>query len=308
MGAHGAPEPSPMTLAEWLETWFAGHRHNLKPGTRTSYANVIDRWIEPYIGGVRLRDLGRARVREWRDQITGEGCTPAQVGKAGRVLSSALGVAEREGLIPANPASRMRLPRPRRQAVRPLTPLDIERIRLAMASDRDALLWSLISLAGLRPQEARALTWGDIGPALLTIDKAVSGNEIGPTKTYGIRTVEIVGALRRDLDAAGGGDADELVVAERGGGVVDFDNWRTRVWHPAIHRAGVKATPYDGRHSFASLLIHEGRSVPYVAAAMGHASATTTLTYYTHIFDAARHAPAEPMAQAVEAARAAFAA
>ena len=39
-------------------------------------------------------------------------------------------------------------------------------------------------------------------------------------------------------------------------------DWRSRVWHPALVRAGVKrAVPYDLRHTFASLMIYGGASV-----------------------------------------------
>ena len=85
--------------------------------------------------------------------------------------------------------------------------------------------------------------------------------------------------------------------------MLDLNNWRARTWTAACTAAGVTATPDDGRHSYASLLIHEGRPLPYVAAAMGHSSATTTLDHYAHVFDEARMAPAAPMVATIEAAR-----
>ncbi len=42
--------------------------------------------------------------------------------------------------------------------------------------------------------------------------------------------------------------------------------------------------PYDLRHSFASLLLYEGRSVIYVARQLGH-DAHLTLTRYGHVID-----------------------
>jgi integrase len=46
---------------------------------------------------------------------------------------------------------------------------------------------------------------------------------------------------------------------------------RPRPW--ALTGAGVeRARRYDLRHSFASLLLHEGRSVIYVARQLGHYS------------------------------------
>ena len=70
------------------------------------------------------------------------------------------------------------------------------------------------------------------------------------------------------------------------------NNWRSRVWADACEAARVKAAPYDGRHTYASLLIHEGRALPYVTAALGH------------VFDEARLAPPVGMVEAIETARA----
>lgn len=63
------------------------------------------------------------------------------------------------------------------------------------------------------------------------------------------------------------------------------------------------ATPYDLRHSYVSLLIHEGRSVPYVAAMAGH-SPRVCLERYAHAFAEAQLGAGIPMAEAIEAARA----
>jgi integrase len=57
------------------------------------------------------------------------------------------------------------------------------------------------------------------------------------------------------------------------------------------------ATPYTLRHSFCSLLLHQGRSVIYVARQMGH-DAKLTLSTYAREFqevDPARRRPAEEM-------------
>ena len=98
--------------------------------------------------------------------------------------------------------------------------------------------------------------------------------------------------------------ASRSACAAAEGEVGHVNNWRSRVWADACEAARVKAAPYDGRHTYASLLIHEGRALPYVTAALGHASATTTLDHYAHVFDEARLAPALGMVEALETARA----
>jgi hypothetical protein len=65
----------------------------------------------------------------------------------------------------------------------------------------------------------------------------------------------------------------------------DYRNWRVRVYKPLATAAGLEgSTPYDLRHSFASLLIHEGVSVVEVARQMGNAP-DVTLGTYAHVFE-----------------------
>ena len=66
---------------------------------------------------------------------------------------------------------------------------------------------------------------------------------------------------------------------------VAYEQWRGRVWAEALERVGLAyQRPYDLRHSFASLLLHEGRSVIYVARQLGHGAALTMGTY-GHVID-----------------------
>jgi integrase len=92
------------------------------------------------------------------------------------------------------------------------------------------------------------------------------------TKTEKLRTVELVEPVAEDLAACRPARADRgaLVIPNADGGHLEINNWRNREWAKAAETAGTDATPYDLRHTYASLLIHEGCSVPAVAALMGH--------------------------------------
>ncbi len=71
----------------------------------------------------------------------------------------------------------------------------------------------------------------------------------------------------------------------------------------AATAAGVPdASPYTLRHSFCSLLLHEGRSVIYVARQMGH-DAKLTLGTYGHVIDELEDAPRIGAEDAIRAAR-----
>jgi integrase len=71
----------------------------------------------------------------------------------------------------------------------------------------------------------------------------------------------------------------------------------------AARAAGVpEASPYTLRHSFCSLLLHEGRSVIYVAQQMGH-DAEQTLGTYGHVIEELDDAPRIAAEHAIRAAR-----
>jgi hypothetical protein len=61
--------------------------------------------------------------------------------------------------------------------------------------------------------------------------------------------------------------------------------------------------PGELRHTYCSLLAHEGRSAVYIAAAMGH-SLIETQSRYSHILEDARLSPLKPMDDAIYEARA----
>jgi integrase-like protein len=103
--------------------------------------------------------------------------------------------------------------------------------------------------------------------------------------------VDLLQSLRKDLAewrlACGRPRDTELVFPSAGSGPWmdhDYRNWRRRTYKVAAEAAGLESTrPYDLRHSFASLLIHEGRlSIVEIAAQLGH-SPSMTLSTYAHV-------------------------
>jgi integrase len=134
---------------------------------------------------------------------------------------------------------------------------------------------------------------------------------IGAAKTGKRRTVRLLEPLAQDLREwrlASGRPDDEAPVIPRpsDGGVMSpksFNVWRGDVFAPALEAAGLgRARPYDLRHSFASLLLHEGRSVIDVARQLGH-DARLTLSTYGQIIDELADQPRLEAEAAVSVAR-----
>ena len=86
----------------------------------------------------------------------------------------------------------------------------------------------------------------------------------------------------------------------------DYRNWRKRVYKPAAEAVRLAGSrPYDLRHSFASLLIHEGATVPELARQMGNAP-SVTLDTYAHVLEERDPSSRLDPSGAIETARAEF--
>ena len=299
-----------LTLEDWLIRWLTTHGLAWEPRTRRDRADYADRLIVPHLGAMRLSGIGRSDVRDWRAGLVRAGKTPYVADRAVTVLSAALGAAVEDDIIPENPCRGLkRLPRAvvRR---RPATPAEVESIRAAMRNEYDRLVVSLMAYAGLRPSEVRSLQWGDVRDNTIVVRSAArDGGGTKARKSGGIAVVPIIEALREDLLAARAVVADVLAVADGARRPVlvvpipDWRNWTSRVWRPARRRAGTDVPPYALRHTFASLLIAEGRNPWQVAALLGHANPAMVISTYGHLFAEQELAAPQPMEAAVVMAR-----
>jgi integrase len=272
---------------------------------------LYDHHIAPTLGAVPLRELTPELIGRWQADRIATGAGPSAVRKALTLLGGILQRAAESGRIASNPARLVRkAPLPARAEVRPLAPSTVEKMRAA-SSPRDAALFAVLAYAGLRPGEALALRWSDVRDRTLLVERSLSlGAEKG-TKTGAHRTVRLLAPLAADLREwrmrAGRPEPRAVIFPGHDGkpwSEPAYQSWRRRSFKRAAKAAGVeRGRPYDLRHSFASLLLHEGRSVVYVARELGHGAALTLGTY-GHVIDELDDAPRINAEAAIAAARA----
>jgi len=141
----------------------------------------------------------------------------------------------------------------------------------------------------------------------ILVQRALSLGEDADTKTHKHRTVRLLVPLREDLERCRrSATGSRLVFPGHDGepwSLPAYQSWRRRAFRRAVEAAGVDhTTPYALRHSFASLLLHEGRSVIYVARQLGH-DARLTLTRYGHVIDELDDQPRIDAETAIQEAR-----
>jgi integrase len=298
-GSLAALDAGTETLGEYVTgTWAGMHAVTLASKTQLHYASLYDHHLRPYLASIALRDMSPETIGRWQAARLAAGAGPTAVRHAMDLLGSILEHAFVSGRIPENPVRRVKKARrPRREEVQPLSPRTIEAMRSTLGT-RDATLISVLAYAGLRPGETLGLRWGDIRDRTILVQRSISLGEEADTKTRQHRTVRLLAPLAGDLRswrmASDGPDDGALVFPGKDGlpwSQAAYQSWRRRAFKRATDAASLShARPYDLRHSFASLLLHEGRSVIYVARQLGH-DARLTLTRYGHVIDELEDTP-----------------
>jgi integrase len=101
----------------------------------------------------------------------------------------------------------------------------------------------------------------------------------------GDQLVAVLGRLRREKPGEAEPPPDALLFPGKVGAPLDADALRKRVWLPALATAGLSHVRIHSlRHSFASMLVHQGENPKYVSSQLGHASIQITLDRYAHLY------------------------
>jgi integrase len=97
--------------------------------------------------------------------------------------------------------------------------------------------------------------------------------------------MEVMAEHLRDFTGA---EANSPVFPNTDGTRLRVNNWRRRVWAPAIKAAGVAPLRvHDMRHTAVALWIATGAPVLQVSRRAGHASVSFTLDRYGHLYEEA---------------------
>lgn len=250
-----------------------------------------DGYIKPALGRMKVDSVRRTDVREMHRQIT-------QAGKpirANRVLSLAskmfaMSVADYE-MRADNPAKG--IPRnPENKRARYLSQAEIARLSQALNKHpsrvaADAI--RLILLTGCRRGEALSATWTQFD-----LERGIWTKPSAHTKQKKEHRVPLSApAIQLLQDIRDRQPADEPHVFP-GRETGEHLKSLKQPWTAIRERAGIPDVRlHDLRHSFASILVSQGLSLPLIGAMLGHTTPATTQRY-AHLHD-------EPLREAAEA-------
>jgi integrase len=304
------PRLARVTLGQYVDEWRPSIG-NLKPSTKAGYDSLQRVHILPALGDAPLGKITPMDVRAFIGDIEGR-LSPARVRQAYRLLSMILKSAVESCYVSKSPCVGVKLPKWMKREMHYLDAGQVERLAVAVGPDHEALVY-LLAYGGLRWGEAVALRRGRCNLLKRSIDVREAASDVdgtlhfGATKTYESRTVPLPGFLVEKLarHLEGVPNDSQALVFTTGGKPLRGSNWRSRVWLPALQRAGLPVIRiHDLRHTCAALLIDQGHSPKSIQAHLGHSSITVTMDTYGHLFPEEREKIAAGLEEAYRAAKA----
>jgi integrase len=302
-GAYVDPKAGRVTFAEYFAGW----------AQRQVWESGTDRAVRLAAGSVTFADvplaaLRRSHVERWvkamqtapRGEGRPPGLAPGTIRTRVNNVRGVLRAAVRDRVIASDPSDGIPLPRVRRPDVAMTLPTtDQVRALLDAAPEKWRAFVALCAFAGLRLGETAALQVGDIDflRRTLTVTRQVQHTaggivEIRPPKYGSERTVYLADALvdilALHVAAHCPGSDTARYLFGFGASVPPGQNTVGFWWRKTRTRAGCGTVRmHDLRHFYASGLIAAGCDVVTVQRALGHASATVTLSTYAHLWPTA---------------------
>ena len=271
------------TIADLAQRFIEQHLPKLRPSSQTEYRAIIDSYVLPALGRRKVADVTFSDIDALHRQVTERGAR-YRANRTLAVCSKLFALAIRWGLRADNPARGIE----RNQEVRRSRYLSVsELVRLSEAlvelDDQQAAdILRLLLLTGARRGEVLGMRWSHIDFA----DGAAAWTKPGATtkqKTeHRVPISEAACVLLRNLRQAAPVDAEFVFPGTgRNGHRAELK----KAWEKLRKTAGLgDARIHDLRHTYASVLVSAGLSLPIIGALLGHTQAATTARY-AHLFD-----------------------
>lgn len=276
------------TVADQLDLWVKLQTDKTN-STRKGY-KVAAEWWKAHLGKKLVKALLHTEI------LTALATEPGWSGKTRNnkvsILRQALQLAIRDGAIKSNPVDGIEAAKHQRPEPDPFALDEVEVILADLRKHYDpqiALYFEFKFFTGLRTSESLALRWDSIDwrrQHMVVKEALVLGEHEDRTKTHKTRTVQLNSRALAALQAmkahtfmlkVGGW---VFVDPRTGQQFTDDEPPREMYWRPAVRRTGIRyRSPYETRHTYATVMLMSGVTPAYAAKQMGHSIEMFLRTY-----------------------------
>lgn len=294
---------SKLTVKQFLTDWITIHRTTLKPKSGERYAQLARDYIFPKVGKFRLRDLHLEQIERLYQDLLEDGVSVRNIHYIHSLLHRSLNDAFKRGIVGFNASHGARLPKLQHREMEILNEAEVIQFLVTVENNRNAALYHLAIVTGMRLGELLGLKWTDLdwNKGCIRVQRQVQrvtgqGMVFNPPKTKaGRRAIQLgeetLQVLRRHLDQ------QRLDIATAGEKWQDFGlmfpstigtpqspSNLLKEFKAMLKKAGVRGIRFhDLRHTAASLMLNHRVPVLIVSKILGHSKPSTTLDIYGHL-------------------------
>ena len=290
--------PATATMADLLQLLEVRHYTTLRPSTAKEYRRFWRLYVLPAIGQHRVASVTRQQILQLLAPIA-----PVQANRTLQMLKAAFNQAELWGLRPEHSNPCRRVPRhPEHGRRRYLS--QQETTQLLAACDQlqpTPLQWrftrliKLLLFTGARLNEIKAARWEWFDPATATLvippERHKTGGD-GHARVIHLSPPAVQLLLELQAQAR----TPWIIAGEADGPLIGYH----KLWRRLLATAGIQQLRiHDLRHSYASMAVSAGLSLPQIGGLLGHASPITTQRY-AHLIDESAAAAAALVAAQIK--------
>lgn len=292
------------TLNKWIAEWLDVYKKaKVTSSTYSEISGILQRVYLDKIGATQLGSLKLLHVQKCLNEL--EGKSKSYIHRAYIYIKAALEKACENDLIVKNPCRGLVEPTATPQIERrPLTGSERVYFMKAIQTHHRGAFFAIMLACGLRPAEARALTWFnlDLTSRTVAITQSMQDNSNiikEPKTAAGRRTIPIPDWYVEILKTVKRSDSPYVFPNENGrpmdaqrylkswGSLVRMMDiaagaklYRNKI---IMHALDQDLTPYNLRHTYATDLAEKGVDLKTAQYLLGHSDIRVTANIYTHV-------------------------
>lgn len=297
-------KPNDMIMKEFLEKYLETRRNDLAPSTYYSYQKIIEKYLIPNFGKIKVCELQPYTVQEYYNKAL-ETLSPRTVKYHHTILKHAFKFAVRWRVVARNIIEDVDPPKQRKPKTKPITIEDANKILEVALQEEYKLYYPMIYFVlctGVRKGEMQALTWDCVNfrEEYVTINKTLQrlpGKGIfekEPKSEEGERNIEISDKLIKVLKKVKKLQAEHImllgqdyednnyVFCKENGQPVDPSQLSHKVKEIITEAGFADVTLHKLRHAHATWFLKMGGDLKDLQNRLGHSTAAFTLDTYVH--------------------------
>jgi len=274
----------------FANTWFDEMLIQWRKSHQSKIRMTLDNYLIPRFGEEEVGRITKASILEFRAslaKVTTRTQTPLSASRINQIMNTLRMILDEAAnrcnfSSPYQGIKSLKIPRTS------VEPFRLEEVQLILDNVRADFrsYYTVRFFTGMRTGEIDGLQWDavDFERRQIAVKRALVNGEIEQTKNHSsYRIIDMNEMAYQALKAqqAVTGDSD-FVFCTRIGTPLSHNNVTKRVWYPLLRYLGLpKRTPYQTRHTAATLWLASGENPEWIARQMGHTTTEMLFRVYS---------------------------